>query len=519
MSEKTILVIDDSATIRRLVDSELGNAGYRVVMAATAEEGLDMARNESPDLILLDHQLPGTTGYDVCCQLIQDDSLKNIPVVCSSTLRKKAYAEYTELPNVIDMLPKPYTPELLRTIIANALETASMVVNSQSGGTAVPEVIDEMAEGDLSGSFACFSMREVIDFLNNASRQGVLEMDLGRARVSVHLSNGRIQALTASGIEAGVISGNMPAAISDLAPMVKFTIRGRNSSEIDGLVDLLDNKVLDERLLRQLLRHQAAALVQYCQANPPRTFRFQRQAELPKLFTKLPLDTSLMNLMVVAALTDQQAEPSAEQLQDVTWVRASQRGQNLDRGGLAARHMKLLNHVANPVTASELASLSGLSAGEVWRVMQGFMHADLVTCQKKRDVNTVITVTGNASHARKLADFFRVETDSVCGKVVRDALAVKLLSRRFRPDMLVFDMDCEQTVQALQQLSQQCPAELADVRWVVLTNQPREDMADAWSQVTDVCRWPESVDQMRAIFGCPEPSSAAGEETSPALVN
>jgi CheY-like chemotaxis protein len=58
MSQTTILVIDDSATIRRLVDSHLGQAGYRVVLAPNAEEGVALAPQVRPDLILLDHQLP-----------------------------------------------------------------------------------------------------------------------------------------------------------------------------------------------------------------------------------------------------------------------------------------------------------------------------------------------------------------------------------------------------------------------------------------------------------------------------
>jgi len=108
MNDKTILVIDDSATIRKLVDTHLSPVGYRVVLAPNAEDGLRLAAELKPDLILLDHQLPGTTGYDVCCQLVKSPELKRIPVVVSSTLRKKAYAEYIDLDNVVDMLPKPY---------------------------------------------------------------------------------------------------------------------------------------------------------------------------------------------------------------------------------------------------------------------------------------------------------------------------------------------------------------------------------------------------------------------------
>ena len=92
--------------------------------------------------------------------------------------------------------------------------------------------------------------------------------------------------------------------------------------------------------------------------------------------------------------------PSKEKLDEITFVRATQRGQNLDRAGLSARHMKLLNMLSSPVSASELAAQCGMQAEEVYRVMHGFMRADLVTSQKKRDVNTVITVTGDAGHAK-----------------------------------------------------------------------------------------------------------------------
>lgn len=122
MAEKKVLVIDDSATIRKLVDSQLSPAGYAVSLAPTAEDGLQMAAEIHPDLILLDHQLPGTTGFEVCQELAASSTLCSIPVVVSSTLRKKAYVEYADLDNVVDMLPKPYTENLLITTVENALK-------------------------------------------------------------------------------------------------------------------------------------------------------------------------------------------------------------------------------------------------------------------------------------------------------------------------------------------------------------------------------------------------------------
>ncbi len=504
MSEKTILVIDDSATIRRLVDNELGADGYRVIMAATAEEGLATAAEELPDLILLDHQLPGITGYEVCCQLIESPQTCRIPVVCSSTLRKKAYAEYTELDNVVDMLPKPYTPDLLRTIVANALETASLIVDSQSGGTAVPEVIDELAEGDLSGNFRCFGLREVLDFLNNGRKSGQLEIDLGRSRVAVHLSAGRIQAVTGSGIDTALVADALPQAIADLAPMVKFTMRGKNCNEIDGLVELLDNKVLDARLLKQLLRHQAALLLDYCLKNSPRSFRFDSRAQSPVLFAKLPLDISLLALMVDAALASGDSSPQPEQLEQMAFVKSPQRGQNLDRAGLAASHMQLLNALSAPVTAAELATRSSLDAMEIYCVLQGLANAEVVTRQEKQNTLTVFAVTGDAEHARRLTDFFSNEADSVSGRVVRDLLAIKLMLRRVRPDALLLDFDCQQASEVARQLCESCPEELEGVRWLGVASGLQEAPDWAARRLTNFREWPESDGDLHGLLSSQE---------------
>jgi CheY-like chemotaxis protein len=94
MDRPLILVVDDSQTIRKLVECHLSQAGYRVAMAADAEHGLELARDLRPQLLLLDHQLPGTTGDEVCRKLLEDEATARIPVVVSSAMRNRAYAQY-----------------------------------------------------------------------------------------------------------------------------------------------------------------------------------------------------------------------------------------------------------------------------------------------------------------------------------------------------------------------------------------------------------------------------------------
>src|SRR3954454_12328054 len=121
MPSPLILVIDDSLTIRRLVECHLSQAGYRVAMAADAESGGEMASSLQPALILLDHQLPGTTGDEVCRRLLESEETARVPVLVSSAMRNRAFAHYAEFANVVDQVPKPYTPDMLKSGMANAL--------------------------------------------------------------------------------------------------------------------------------------------------------------------------------------------------------------------------------------------------------------------------------------------------------------------------------------------------------------------------------------------------------------
>src|SRR5690606_18283153 len=216
--------------------------------------------------------------------------------VVSSTLRKKAYAAYIDLANVVDMLPKPYTEDLLLTTVTNALETATMVVDCQTRGTSAPEVLHPLEEEALAGSLSVFSLREVIDFLNNGRKTGVLEIDSEAARIRLHLDRGRIQGVDAVGVDPAVTAlliSHLPNSLASLAPILKLTAGGRSCAELEGFVQLLDQKVLDPRLMSRLLRYQAAMLLRLAFTRQLRQFRFNPQQAAHGLHKNLPLDISL----------------------------------------------------------------------------------------------------------------------------------------------------------------------------------------------------------------------------------
>jgi CheY-like chemotaxis protein len=483
MSEKTILVIDDSATIRKLVDTHLTPAGYRVVLAPNAEDGVKLAGEVKPDLILLDHQLPGTTGYEVCCQLVESPELAIIPVVISSTLRKKAYAEYIDLDNVVDMLPKPYTEELLRTTIANALETAAMIVNSQSQGTAVPEVIQQLDEAALGGLFACFGLRELLDFLNNGRKTGVLEVEAERARIRFHLEKGRIQGVYASGIDPLSVDdmvNRLPKSLANLAPVLKMTIGGRSCAEVDGFVQLLDQKVLDPRLMTKLLRYQAAMLVRIAFTQKLCAFRFELGHAANSLHKNLPLDISLLALLVEGAIHSDDSQDNPED--NSLYVRRAIRGQNLDRAGLNARHMKVLNVLADPKDSAELTEALGWNRDEVRQVLSGFVLAELVEQRQNAVAGQFVVFEPNSVAAQSLRTSLEDSDNRYAGKVVRDKLALQLVLKRSIPHTLVFDADEQSSCDLMKQLFNTTNAKAAKVKRIAVVNRGETSPSLDWNE-------------------------------------
>jgi two-component system, OmpR family, alkaline phosphatase synthesis response regulator PhoP len=81
MANKKILVVDDEIELRLGVVIRLKAAGFEVLTASDGLEGLEKARKEEPDLILLDLMLPKMDGYKVCRMLKFDAKYKNIPII------------------------------------------------------------------------------------------------------------------------------------------------------------------------------------------------------------------------------------------------------------------------------------------------------------------------------------------------------------------------------------------------------------------------------------------------------
>lgn len=121
-----VLVIDDEATQRLLTRDNLEHDGFRIEEASSGEEGLRLARELRPDLVLLDIMMPGIDGFETCRRLRADPDIRHTPVVVVTGREdiedvKKGFAV-----GATDFLTKPVVWNLLPTRVRFVLRTSRL---------------------------------------------------------------------------------------------------------------------------------------------------------------------------------------------------------------------------------------------------------------------------------------------------------------------------------------------------------------------------------------------------------
>ncbi|HWE37804.1 MAG TPA: response regulator [Isosphaeraceae bacterium] len=438
MEGPLILVIDDSPTIRKLVECHLSQAGYKVAVAADADAGVAQAAGLRPALILLDHQLPGTTGDEVCRRLLDDEATSKIPVVISSAMRNRAFARYAEFANVVDQIPKPFTPELLKSGVANALQVGAMVVQAQRTGSAIPEAVGEVHDAALEGDSAVFPVRAVLDFLNNNQQAGRLTLEQGKDRIKFVVGGGRIQAVFAPTMGPDRIDGDLPADLADLAPLLAMTLGEHQDASMAGLVKMLERSLSDPRRLRALLRSQAAILLVRALTGEPGRFAFEPRGASPPMFQAFPLQASLPALAVEGV---RRCEPIVDPAAwaSLVFARQAAKGGNLDRAGLAPGDLRILSLCDGTRALAGVAEGAGVAPAEAAAVARGLELAGLLERRSATAGASVLLLDDDPETARTVQATLGDNGHQV--KAVRDRVGAQLLLRRNRFDLILLALD------------------------------------------------------------------------------
>jgi DNA-binding response OmpR family regulator len=140
----TVLVIDDEAPIRLLCRVNLEAEGMRVLEASDGPSGLDAARGDVPDVILLDVMMPGLNGWQVAEELLEDERTRRIPIVfltARAELRDRARGLDV---GGVDYVTKPFNPIELASLVRDVLDRVARGERDELRREKISELRDAM---------------------------------------------------------------------------------------------------------------------------------------------------------------------------------------------------------------------------------------------------------------------------------------------------------------------------------------------------------------------------------------
>jgi chemosensory pili system protein ChpA (sensor histidine kinase/response regulator) len=112
------MVVDDSLTVRRVTQRLLSREGYQVVLAKDGVDALEHLQSISPDVMLVDIEMPRMDGFDLTRNVRGDERTRRIPIIMITSRTAEKHRNYAMELGVNEYLGKPYQEERLLNLVA-----------------------------------------------------------------------------------------------------------------------------------------------------------------------------------------------------------------------------------------------------------------------------------------------------------------------------------------------------------------------------------------------------------------
>ncbi|MEG1934745.1 MAG: response regulator, partial [Rikenellaceae bacterium] len=124
--KKTILIVEDNADILDYINSLFCNT-YNVLTSNNGEDGLAIAKDKLPDIILQDVMLPGISGIECCSQLIHNSETSHIPIILLSAKADELSIMEGSMAGAADYIIKPFNPQILKAKVSSLISSRQML--------------------------------------------------------------------------------------------------------------------------------------------------------------------------------------------------------------------------------------------------------------------------------------------------------------------------------------------------------------------------------------------------------
>ena len=364
-----ILVIDDSLMLLGFVEEILTEANYQVVTAGTSQEGLQAARQQKPDLILLDYLLPDLPGDEVSHRLSEDESTAHIPVLFMSGFGTDLEGAQARSENVLGILHKPFTSDSLLKVVEENLSREegagpamrsefTNVVSPGDEGTSVvtfsplwnepasvssqeneqthsgfddldfpsqpqPALFESGALENVyfSGDTGFFSFSRALRVVGREKLTGTLRSAGTRENVDLHTREGKVVLVTTRDAEG--YCAEAPVTLVNIDP---DRVAAARETQTQTGCPLFITLVREDLILRdpalQLVQHYGQKLFAQQWSAPRVRFAFEQTSELPDFSNDIPAEDDIEHWMLNTLRFVQAQDVADKANYDPAWIPA-----------------------------------------------------------------------------------------------------------------------------------------------------------------------------------------------------
>ncbi len=423
-----VLVVDDSATIRKVVSSVLERHGFEAVHAAdgqaalekllhaarSAADGAEGDEAEKIDVVLVDFVMPRMNGFQLCRAIRHDELLRDTPVVLMSAKSDRIRDHFVQQTGAIDAITKPFEAQALIAVIENAIRRADEWRKRERERERAPGEENDSTDAmrtvpaetrsavALQGDIAIIPIGAVLQLLQIEARSGLLMVTDGKMEISMSIRQGLIDLVQARGagaefrlgryfVELGLVTTeDITRILRDHTPARQTppesgarTAMPRDESPT-GARRLLGDLLIDAgrvtpEQLREALARQSSELVYEVLRWPRGRFEFSLEAQ-PSLAESAQLALPVASVVMEGfrrvdewRLVEAGLGSFESVLQpDLVAIEAA------DVGRLAKHEQKLLEMVDGKRSVREIIEQSHMSSFDACKVLYQLLEARLV---------------------------------------------------------------------------------------------------------------------------------------------
>jgi CheY-like chemotaxis protein len=412
MPDDSVLVVDDSPTILKLVQLVLTKGGYRVATASSGEAGLVLAHEQPPALILLDYLMPDMNGDDVCRAMSADTALCNVPVVVMSAREDQVGEHFARMPNVVDHITKPFSPDALLAVIAHTLDRHGTFADADdvefddtdqekgpAGGDglvapglglhALPR--DQSAQDSgatvepaLSGDLGLISIADILTLLQDQAQTGTLTLVQAESRLDVFMRGGRIDFASARGVPEEFLLGRFLVESGQITAGALSAIIDERKAGPPPLpllgTDLVTRGLISPGGLYQAMALQTAALVYEGLRWGAGRFRFRVAADLPEPARQASLTMAVDALIMEGLRRVDEWGLIEREIGDfeMVFVRNEEKLSAFGRGKLLRDELAVLEFVNGKNSVKDIIVLARMGSFDVTKMLYRLLRNKLI---------------------------------------------------------------------------------------------------------------------------------------------